>query len=156
MDHQAIYLPGLSHTLLLPMKVCVNDVIVNQTPQFLVESPNKFTHSIIIPDDNMDYPYMIPLALLGVTSTFSTRKPTTEEFESLPCLCLTSADPPYDLHDTILYPRNKHSPHPYGIQGTELGPTHRDSSAQYPTLMRLQKHLPTEPMERSHRSSKSP
>jgi hypothetical protein len=39
---------------------------------------------------------MIPLSIQGVTSSFPTRRPTVEEFESLPHLSLTSAD---ILHD---------------------------------------------------------
>jgi hypothetical protein len=50
--------------------------------------------------DDMDSKYVIPLAIEGVTSSFPTRKATMEEFESLPHLCLTSEDPPYDPHDT--------------------------------------------------------
>ncbi|KAI2494466.1 Reverse transcriptase (RNA-dependent DNA polymerase) [Fragilaria crotonensis] len=97
--HQAIYIPELSHNLLSPMQVRINDVIINETPRFLTENPDEFTHSILIPEPDMDRPYVIPLGLHGVTSTFPTRKPTTEEYETLPHLCLTSADPPYDPHD---------------------------------------------------------
>ena len=51
--------------------------------------------------DDMDSKYVIPLAIEGVTSSFPTRKPSMEEFESLPHLCLTSEDrPPYDPQDT--------------------------------------------------------
>lgn len=97
--HQAIYIPELSHNLLSPMQVRLNDVIVNETPRFLTEHPDEFTHSLLIPDGTLDRPYVIPLSLHGVTSTFPTRRPTTEEYESLPHLCLTSADPPFDPHD---------------------------------------------------------
>lgn len=45
-----------------------NDMIINNTPRFLTDNPNKFTHSILIPGENTDRPYVIPLALQGVTS----------------------------------------------------------------------------------------
>jgi hypothetical protein len=45
-------------------------------------------------------PYVIPLSLQGVTSSFPTWKPTIEEFKSLPHLHLTNADVPYDPSDT--------------------------------------------------------
>lgn len=97
--HQAIYIPELHHNLLSPMQLRVNDVIVNDTPRFLTDNPDEFTHAILVPDSSTDCPYVIPLGLQGVTSTFPTRKPTVDEYESLPRLELTSEDPPYDPHD---------------------------------------------------------
>ncbi|KAI2506148.1 Reverse transcriptase (RNA-dependent DNA polymerase) [Fragilaria crotonensis] len=58
--HQAIYIPELSHNLLSPMQVRINDVIINETPRFLTENPDEFTHSILIPEPDMDRPYVIP------------------------------------------------------------------------------------------------
>ncbi|KAI2502750.1 Reverse transcriptase (RNA-dependent DNA polymerase) [Fragilaria crotonensis] len=82
------------------MQLRLNDVIVNETPRFLTENPDEFTHTILIPDTAMGRPYVIPLGIHGVTSTFPTRKPSISEFESLPHVELTSEDPPYDPHDT--------------------------------------------------------
>ena len=42
------------------------------------------------------------MTLNGVASSFPTRKPTIEEYESKPHLLLTSEDPPYDPHDATL------------------------------------------------------
>lgn len=107
MIHQAIFIPELSHNLLAPMQVRINDVIINETPRFLTDRPDEFTHSILIPDENTDRPYVIPLTLQGVTSTFPTRKPTTEEYENLPHLCLTSAESDYDPHDPTFASQEK-------------------------------------------------
>jgi hypothetical protein len=100
MIHQAIYIPDLSHNLLSPMQLRLIDVIVNETPRFLTENPDEFTYTILIPDTATGRPYVIPLGIHGVTSTFPTRKPSISEFESLPHVELTSEDPPYDPHDT--------------------------------------------------------
>ena len=83
------------------MQVRLNDVIVNDTPHFLTDTVTDHTHSLVIPMETDDLPYVIPLSLLGVTSYFPTRKPTIEEFESLPHICLTNADVPYDPADPM-------------------------------------------------------
>jgi hypothetical protein len=56
------------------------------------------THTIAIPTDNPNNPYVIPFSLHGVTSFFPTRKPTPEEYESLPHLSLTDDGPEYNPH----------------------------------------------------------
>lgn len=107
--HQAIYIPTISHNLLSTMQVRLNDVIINDTPRFLTDTVTDHTHSIVIPMDDNEAPYVIPLSLQGVTtSSFPTRKPTTEEFESLPHLCLTNADVPYDPADPT-FAQQEHS-----------------------------------------------
>ena len=98
--HQAIYVPELEHNLLSTMQVRLNDVTISETPRFLTENITDTTHTISIPTDDKQRPYVIPLALHGVTSSFPTRKPTPEEYESLPHLTLTSDEPEYDPHDT--------------------------------------------------------
>ncbi|KAI2493824.1 hypothetical protein MHU86_20705 [Fragilaria crotonensis] len=99
MVHQAIFIPDLAHNLLSTMQVRLNDVVINETPRFLTERVTDLTHSIVVPTDDPDVPYVIPLSIHGVTSTFPTRKPTLAEYESLPHLTLTSEDPPYDPYD---------------------------------------------------------
>jgi hypothetical protein len=102
MVHQAIYIPAMTHNLLSPMQLRLNDVIVNDIPRFLCEQPDEFTHSIIIPRGDEAERFVIPLALDGVTSTFPTRKPTSDKYERLLHLTrLTSESPPYDPHDTF-------------------------------------------------------
>ena len=98
--HQAIYVPELEYNLLSTMQVRLNDVTISEVPRFLAENVSDLTHSIAIPTANPDKPYIIPLSLHGVTSFFPTRKPTPEEYESLPHLTLTSDEPEYDPHDT--------------------------------------------------------
>ena len=51
-----------------------------------------------MPTEN-EVPYIIPLELQGVASSFPTRKPTVQEYETLPHLCLTSDNPLYDPSD---------------------------------------------------------
>jgi hypothetical protein len=97
--HQAIYVPELEHNLLSTMQVRLNDVLISDTPRFLTENVTDLTHTIAIPTDDPAAPYVIPLSLHGVTSFFPTRKPTPEEYESLPHLALTSDEPEYDPHD---------------------------------------------------------
>ncbi|KAI2500399.1 Reverse transcriptase (RNA-dependent DNA polymerase) [Fragilaria crotonensis] len=82
------------------MQVRLNDVTISETPRFLADQVTDLTHTISIPTEDSDNPYIIPLTLHGVTSSFPTRKPTPEEYESLPHLSLTSDDPEYDPHDT--------------------------------------------------------
>ncbi|KAI2513195.1 hypothetical protein MHU86_1233 [Fragilaria crotonensis] len=82
------------------MQVRLNDVIVNDTPRFLTDNVTDLTHSLVIPVDDTDTPYVIPLSIQGVTSSFPTRRPTVDEYESLPHLSLTSADVPYDPADS--------------------------------------------------------
>ena len=94
--HQAIYKPELQHNLLSAMQVRLNDVIVNETPRFLT---NDITDSIVIPMDNNDKPYVIPLELQGVVSLFATRKPMLTEYESLLHISLTSDDLIYNPSD---------------------------------------------------------
>ncbi|KAI2510101.1 Reverse transcriptase (RNA-dependent DNA polymerase) [Fragilaria crotonensis] len=81
------------------MQLRLNDVKVNDVPRFLTENPDELTHSLVVPMDDAETPYVIPLSLKGVASSFPTRKPTLEEYESLPHLVLTSDLPDYDPHD---------------------------------------------------------
>jgi hypothetical protein len=81
------------------MQVCLNDVKVNETPRFLTDTLDELTHSIVIPMADSDEPYVIPLSLKGVSSSFPTRKPTIEEFETLPHFILTSDKPEYNPHN---------------------------------------------------------
>lgn len=85
--NQAIYIPDLNHNLLGTMQLCLNDVKVNDVPRFLTDRPDQHTHSLVIP--TADDPYVIPLTLKGVASSFPTRKPTEDEYETLPHLHLT-------------------------------------------------------------------
>ena len=77
--HQAIRVPDLDHNLLAPMQRRTNDVTVNDVPRFLTENPTMLTHcSFVIPTDDPTEPYVIPMTLHGVASSFPTRKPTIQ------------------------------------------------------------------------------
>jgi hypothetical protein len=84
------------------MQLRLNDVTVNDIPRFLTEKPTPLTHALVIPTDDFDYPYVIPMSLHGVSSTFPTRKPTMEEYKTLPNLVLTREEPRYNPHDPLL------------------------------------------------------
>jgi hypothetical protein len=84
------------------MQLRLNDVTVNDVPRFLTDKPTLLTHAHVIPTDDFDDPYVIPMSLHGVSSTFPTRKPTVEEYETLPHLVLTDEEPRYDPHDPAL------------------------------------------------------
>jgi hypothetical protein len=99
--HKAILILDLDHNLLSKIQLRLNDVTVNNVPRFLTEKPTLLTHSLIIPTDNIENPYVIPMTLYyGMASLFPTRKPTVEEFESLPQIILTSKELAYDPRDT--------------------------------------------------------
>ena len=57
------------------------------------------THALVIPTDDFDDPYVTPMSLHGVASSFPTRKPTVEEYKSLPHLVLSSEEPAYNPHE---------------------------------------------------------
>ena len=95
-------LPDLDHNLLSTIQLQLNDVTVNDVPRFFTEKPTRVTHSLVIPMHNIENPYVIPMTLHGVASSFPTRKPTVEQFESLPQIVLTSEEPAYDPHDTSI------------------------------------------------------
>jgi hypothetical protein len=64
--HQAILISDLDHNLLSTMKLRPNHVTVNIVPRFLTEKLTLLTHSLIIPTDNIENPYVIPMTLHGV------------------------------------------------------------------------------------------
>ena len=81
--NQAIHAPHLDHHLLCPMQCRLNDVKIDETPKFLVNDPDEFTHAIAVgdPSDEED-PLIIPLLINGVTSYFPVRVPTVSEWEN--------------------------------------------------------------------------
>ena len=102
MVNQAISIPDISHNLLSPMQLRLNDVVVNKVPRFLTEEVTDHTHSLVVPIEDSPTPYVIPLSLRGMTSTFPTQKPTVAEYETLPHLTLTCADLPWDPNDPVV------------------------------------------------------
>jgi hypothetical protein len=64
--HQAINLPHLPHNLLNPMQMRLNDVVVNETPNFQCANPTNLSHTITVKGDNMNDELIITLDLRGV------------------------------------------------------------------------------------------
>ena len=82
--HQAIFIPTMENNLLSTFQLRLNDVIVNDIPKILTEKPTVESHCLIVPPpiDETYGQYLIPLGLHRVNSSFVTRKPTTQEYES--------------------------------------------------------------------------
>ena len=91
MVHQAVSIPDIPHNLLSTMQLRLNDVTINNVPRFLTDNVTDQTHSLVILIAESNTPYVIPLSIRGVTSTFPTRKPTVEEYETLPHLSLVGS-----------------------------------------------------------------
>ena len=100
--HQAIYIPSMENNLLCPMQMRLNDVKISEIPKFLTERPADDTHAISVREMGTREPYLIPLALRGVTSVFPSRKPTAAEYEndSNRKFELTFEIPEWDPHST--------------------------------------------------------
>eukprot|EP00934_Nitzschia_sp_Nitz4_P008127 Nitzschia sp. Nitz4//scaffold260_size33533//228//6137//NITZ4_007876-RA/size33533-snap-gene-0.41-mRNA-1//-1//CDS//3329544674//8117//frame0 len=99
MINQAIHIPHLSHNLINPMQIRMNDVTINDIPKFLVEAPDNETHAIAFPEETRGGErYTIPLSLRGVVSYFPSRKPTLAEYngEFGNYLALTYEAPEWD------------------------------------------------------------
>ncbi|MGL4350630.1 MAG: hypothetical protein ACRCT2_08740, partial [Plesiomonas shigelloides] len=80
----------------------MNDVAVDERPKFLTEHPTESTHAIRITGSGDEValpPLTIHLAIRGVISCFDTRKPTAEEYETLPRYELTYENPVFDPYD---------------------------------------------------------
>lgn len=72
--HQALYFSEMNHCLICPMQLRLNDVVLNERPKFLTKNPTSEDHAIILDD------LLIPLDIIGVTSSFPGRKPTQQEY----------------------------------------------------------------------------
>jgi hypothetical protein len=88
------------------MQCCVNDVIVNKTPQFLASDPTDQTRALTISDpDNPLQPVILPLVLRVETLLRNVRPITIDELnsEEFPCLHLISKnliwDPSTNLYE---------------------------------------------------------
>ncbi len=91
--NQAIHIPHLDHHLLFPMQCCMNDMTINDLPNFLAADPTDQTHALTITDpDNPLQLVILPLTLWGVTLLLNVRTVTINEFNSqdYPQLLLTS------------------------------------------------------------------
>jgi hypothetical protein len=98
--NQAIHNPKLDHNLLSTFQMRLNEVMVNDIPKCLTDSPTEQTHAIIVTDLETNYELLIPLSIQGVTSTFPTRKPTQQEYDECIHFDLTYDSPEYEPTDT--------------------------------------------------------
>jgi hypothetical protein len=74
--HQAINLPHLSHNLLNPMQMRLNDVVVNERPKFQCANPTNISLIITVKGESMNNELIMPLDLRSVVYCLTTRKPT--------------------------------------------------------------------------------
>jgi len=85
--HEALYFGDrLKQTLLNPNQMRANGLIVEDVPR---QFDNNSSHSIKVPKLGKT----IPLTLNGIISTFTSSKPTWEEYNTLPHIELTSSAP---------------------------------------------------------------
>ncbi len=81
--NQAIHTPHLDHHLFCPMQAQVNDVIVDDAPEFLMSDSTDHTHALTIIDPGQPAQMVIlPLALQGVTSLLNVRGITLDKWNS--------------------------------------------------------------------------
>ena len=78
--HQAIHIETMDHSLLCPMQLRENDVILNETPKSMAENPTEEHHSLLAPDE-YGQNHRVHLNLRGVTSTMHVDKPTLHEYD---------------------------------------------------------------------------
>ena len=74
--HQAILTYHRHNNILCPIQMRVYNVKVNDIPKYLTDNPTDQTHSIVMHEKGETL--LIPLHLHGVTSYFTSRKPTME------------------------------------------------------------------------------
>ena len=75
--HREILIDHLHNNLLFPIHIRMYDIKVNDITKYLNENPTAQTHSIVMQEKWETL--LIPLHLHGVTSYFTSRKPTMEE-----------------------------------------------------------------------------
>ena len=117
--HQAIYLENMKHSLLCPMQVRENDIILNEHPKSMTENPTNDTHALSGVTDTNEL-VRIPFLIRGVTSTFNVSKPTIYQYETLPRLTLTSGDLEWDPQSNTYEQAEAAMLNPYG-ELKELG-----------------------------------
>ena len=80
--HQAIYLDTMDNHLICLMQCRVHGVVIHDTPKNFVKDPTDHSHAIVVLDPvDPENDLFIPLELVGVTSVFSVRTPTRQEFK---------------------------------------------------------------------------
>ena len=86
------------------MQCLLNEVKISEVPMFLLEIPNKTTHTIELVDPfNITHPLIILLQLSCVTSYFYVFAPSIAEYEdkNFPKIHFTAEEPPLDSSASI-------------------------------------------------------
>ena len=96
--HQAIHIETMEHSLLCPMQLRDNDVLLDECPKCKTDNPTVDTHTIRALDEH-DNEIRIPLTLRGVSSTVNISTPTIKQYHELPHVTLTSRDTTWDPHN---------------------------------------------------------
>ena len=91
--HQVLHFKEMNHCLLSLMQFPLNDIVVNEQPKFLTQTPTEKHHAIVADD------LLIPLELSGVTSYFPARRPTMKEYSSCNRIEMTAPEPEWKPHD---------------------------------------------------------
>ena len=95
--HQAILIYHPHNNILCPMQMRMYEIKVNDIPKYFTENTTYQKHSIVM---HVQWEtLLIPLHLHGVTSYFTSRKPTTEEYNNCIHLSATSVDLEWDPYD---------------------------------------------------------
>jgi len=92
--HQALHFPEMKRSLLCPMQLRLNDVVVNERPKFLTPHPTDQDHAIVVND------LVMCLQIHNVASYFDARTPTKNEYEECDRIELTYPFPEWCPHDT--------------------------------------------------------
>ena len=79
------------------MQMRMYDVTVNYIPKYLTDNNTDQTHSIVVHEKVETL--LIPLHLHGVTSYFTSREPTMEEYNNCTHFSSTAVDPEWNPHD---------------------------------------------------------
>jgi hypothetical protein len=74
----------------------LNDVIVSDTPKFMTEMPTEKDHAIVVINPDSNDKLIIPLSVCGVMSTFLTRKPMIDEYNTCTKFTLTYDSPEFE------------------------------------------------------------
>ena len=95
--HQAILIDHLHNNLLCLMQMRMYGVKVNDISKYLTENTTDQTHSIFM--QKQGETLLIPLHLHWVTTHFTSRNTTMEEYNNFTQFSATAVDPEWDPHD---------------------------------------------------------
>ncbi len=97
--NQGIHNLNIDHNSLSTLQLRLNDIIVNDKPKFLTDTPTERDHAIIVTDPETNNELLIPLSIKGISLTFPTCKPTQDEYLTCPQFTLTYDSPEYEPTD---------------------------------------------------------